>query len=242
MLCTVGLFAQSDAYAKARAAATAANPSQRIAAFDSLLATGKSSPELYLALGNAHVEAGALGSAILAYERGLRLNPGNEVIKNNLAFTRQQAGIERLALPDFFLARWWRGLGAALGAGTLFWLAMLFWWLAVAGAIAWYLRRDRMNEKQRFALLPGAGICLLLAVVCYAAGDSRNAFLNNDTEVVLTQNQADLRVAPGPQATLEKTLSQGLKMRVIDENQGYLKVVLDDGAQGWLPEDMVERI
>jgi hypothetical protein len=73
-------------------------------------------------------------------------------------------------------------------------------------------------------------------------GNSRNAWLENDQEAVLTAKIADLRVAPGPEATLEKALSQGLKLRLLDEFDGYVKVVLDNGKQGWLPAVAVEKI
>ena len=234
--------AQADKLADARKALTTEDARAQIAALDSLVATGAVSPDLYQALGNAHFNKGDYGKAILNYERGLRLKPASKALKNNLKFVRAEAGINRLELPDFFLARWWRAAGAALGAGTLFWLAIAFWWLAVAGAVMWFLRRKEMDEKRRFALLPAAVICLIVAVIFFSMGNSRNAWLDNDREAVLTAKIADLRVAPGPEATLEKPLNQGLKLRLLDEFDGYVKVALDDGKQGWLPVGAVEKI
>jgi len=228
--------------AEANAALRGTNAKAQIIALDSLLAAGKESPAAYQALGNAHFNTGEYGRAILNYERGLRLKPGHAGLTNNLRYVRAEAGINRLELPDFILARWWRGVGAALGAGTLFWLAMICWWLAVAGAVLWYLRREAMDEKRRFALLPGAVIALIFGVLFYSMGNSRNAWLANDKEAVLTAKIADLRVAPGADATLEKALTQGLKMRLLDEYDGYVKVSLDDGKQGWLPAETVEII
>jgi tetratricopeptide (TPR) repeat protein len=228
--------------AEANTALQGNNAKAQIVALDSLLATGKASPAAYQALGNAHFQNGEYGKAILSYERGLRLQPGHQALSNNLRYVRAEAGINRLELPDFILARWWRAVGAALGAGTLFWLAMICWWLAVAGSVLWYLRREEMDEKRRFALLPGAVIALILGVVFYSMGNSRNAWLANDREAVLTAKIADLRVAPGAEATLEKALTQGLKLRLLDERPGYVKVALDDGTQGWLPAETVEKI
>ncbi|TXF87051.1 hypothetical protein FUA23_18830 [Neolewinella aurantiaca] len=239
---TLTLVAQADKLTDAREALKSEDARAQIAALDSLVATGTASAELYQALGNAHFNNGDYGLAILNYERGLRLKPGSKELKNNLKYVRGEAGINRLELPDFFLARWWRSVGAALGAGTLFWLAMGFWWLAVAGAVLWFLRRKEMDEKRRFALLPGAVICLVVAAIFFSMGNSRNAWLENDREAVLTAKIADLRVAPGPEATLEKALSQGLKLRLLDEFDGYVKVALDDGKQGWLPAEAVEKI
>ncbi|MEL7162742.1 MAG: SH3 domain-containing protein, partial [Bacteroidota bacterium] len=191
---------------------------------------------------NAHFNAGDFGRAILNYERGLRLHPGNKALTNNLKFVRAEAGINRLELKGFFLKRWWESLGAFLGAGLTFWLAMACWWLAVAGAVVWYLRRQRMAEKSRFALLPLAGFFLVLAVLFFNLGNARNARLANDREAILMRNETDLRVAPGPEATLEESLSAGLKLRILDEFDGYVKIALDDGKQGWVPAESVERI
>ena len=239
---TLGIFAQGDQLTEARSALTGDDTPAKIAALDSLAATGAVSPGLYQALGNAHYRNGDYGKAVLNYERGLRLQPGNKELTNNLRFVRGEAGINRLELPDFFLARWWRAVGAALGANTLFWLAMVFWWLAVAGAVLWFLRRKQMDEKRRFALLPAAVVSLVVAAIFFSMGNSRNAWLENDREAVLTAKIADLRVAPGPEATLEKSLTQGLKLRLLDEFDGYVKVALDDGKQGWLPAETVEGI
>lgn len=241
-LLTFALSAQTDRLADARKALATDDARTQIAAFDSLANTEAVSPSLYQALGNAHFQNGDYGKAVLNYERGLRLKPGNKELKNNLKYVRGEAGINRLELSDFFLARWWRGVGAALGASTLFWLAIAFWWLAVAGAVMWFLRRKEMDEKRRFALLPVAVICLIIAVLFFGMGNSRNAWLDNDREAILTAKIADLRVAPGPEATLEKSLTQGLKLRLLDEFDGYVKVALDDGKQGWLPVDTVEKI
>ncbi|MEM1357471.1 MAG: tetratricopeptide repeat protein [Bacteroidota bacterium] len=234
------LLSQSAELTAARNALTAGEG--QVVAFDSLLNSGQPSAELYQALGNAHFEEGNFAKAILNYERGLRLQPGNKALKNNLKYVRAEAGINRLELKGFFLVRWWRAVGASLGAGACFWLAMVSWWLAVIGAMIWFLRRKRMEEKQRFALLPLAGILLGLAVLFFSLGNSRNNLLSNDREAILLSDNTDLRVAPGPDATLEESLNQGLKLRILDEFDGYVKVALDDGKQGWVPIGAVERI
>lgn len=240
VLLSLPMLAQSNALEAARNALKTGT--EQVAALDSLLADGQASPALYQALGNAHFEEGDFAKAILNYERGLRLQPGSKALKNNLKYVRAEAGINRLELKGFFLARWWRTVGATLGAGTCFWLAMFCWWLAVAGAVVWFLRRKNMEEKRRFALLPLAGMFLGLAILFFSLGNSRNSLLANDREAILLTDNTDLRVAPGPDATLEESLNQGLKLRILDEFDGYVKVSLDDGKQGWLPSSTVERI
>lgn len=238
----VSLSAQSTALTSARAALTDVDQDVRIAALDSLRATGSVSPALYLALGNAHYEDDRPGLAVLAYERGLRLAPGHDDLANNLRFVREDAGIEELRVRPFFVISWWRSVGALLGVGLSQWLALLLWVLAVAGATYWFLRHREMDEKQRFALLPAAVVCFLFAGLFYTLGDSRAAFLHNDREAILTARTASLRVAPGPAATLETELTEGTRIRILAEFDGYVKVALENGKQGYLPEESLERI
>ena len=188
----------------------------------------------YLAQGNAYYEVGDYGRAILAYERGLRLRPGHTDLRNNLAYVREEAGITEPPLPDFLLLRWWRVGGAALGATTAYVLALVWWWLAVAGALWWFLFRKTMAEQRRFALLPAAGLCLLLAIACYALGHHREAYLGQSDEAVLLAVVADLRVSPTPEASVEATLTGGLRLRITDRVGDYVKVLLADGRQGYL--------
>ncbi|WP_273445264.1 hypothetical protein [Neolewinella agarilytica] len=241
-LLSASAFAQEDRLAAAREAIASEDSRSAITALDSLRATGKQSPDLYQALGNAWFEQNKPGMAILNYERGLRLMPGHKGLKNNLKFVRAEAGINALELQEFFLVRWWRSAGAVLGASTCQWLALLFWALAVIGGVTWYLRRRDMDEKKRFALLPSAVAFLLIAGLFFAMGNSRLSWLSNDGEAVLTASSAELRVAPGADATLEETLPEGLKFRILDEFDDFIKISLEDGRQGWIPAAAMERI
>lgn len=233
------LSAQPAALTAARAALSATDPDRQLAALDSLRATGRESADLHLALGNAWFGKQRVGRAILHYERGLRLAPGRADLVNNLRFVRGEAGINTLAVRAFFLIRWWRWLGAALGVGLSQWIAMFCWWGAVAGAVFWYVKREAMDEKRRFALLPLAVGLLLLALFFYQLGGSRAAWLNDESVAVLTAPSAELRVAPGPAATRLQTLAEGEKLRILDAFDGYLKVARDNGEQGYVPAEVV---
>lgn len=242
LLLTSFVYGQSPELTAARLSLTVPDAELQIKALDSLRATGRVSADLYIALGNAYFNDEQPGLAILNYERGLRLKPGNADLRNNLKFVREEVGLGKLQIKEFFLVGWWQSVGAFLGSGLCQWLAIVFWWGAVAGAVVWFLRRKGMDEKKRFALLPMAAVGLVLATLFYSLGSSRADFVNNDKEAILIAKSADLRVAPGPDATLEESLSEGVKLRLIDEFDGYIKVALEDGSQGYLPAGSMEVI
>ncbi len=209
---------------------------------DSLETRGEVNADFYLSLGNARFESGAPGRAILAYERGLRLRPGNKDLANNLRFVREQTGLGVAAVPDFFLLRWWRIAGAALGTTFSYVLSLLFWWIAVAGCVWWILRRAGMEEKQRFTLLPAAAVAVCVAAAFFVLGQSRYTYLHQADEAVLVAPAATLRVSPTQAGSVEAELEQGYKLRIIDEVNGYVKVQLADGRQGYLLRSEIEVI
>lgn len=221
----------------------AEKPAAAAALYDSLRLQGLSSADMYLAQGNTYLAANDNGRAILAYERGLRLKPGHKALTNNLRFAETKLETVLVDLPGFFLQRWWKWLGSRLGVTTSYVLAIVLWWLAVGAFGLWFFKRAKLSDKRRFLLLPAATLALLLAVMFFSLSNSRLAELNRKDEAVLVSPSAPLRVAPGPEATLEQTLTAGQRLRIVDDfQQKYYKVVLRDGKQGWLSKNDLEII
>lgn len=236
------LSAQTDyTLGAAQAELQSGDYARAAAMLDSLEARGTVSPEFYLALGNAWYESGQFGRAILAYERGLRLRPGNADLDNNLRFVRREAGITAPELPEFMLLRWWRLFGAWLGVTGAYLAALLFWWLAVAGGVWWYLRRKQMEEKRRFALLPVALLMALISGGFILLAESRYAALNESSEAILL-NDSTLRVSPTADGSVEAELSPGHTLYITDRVNRFVKVQLPDGRQGYLPATDIEVI
>lgn len=242
---SIDLFAQEDTDWKAEAetALAAQDFSKAVIALEQLRKSGTVSPELYLAEGNAYYQTGDLGRSILAYERGLRLRPGNRDLKNNLTFVEGQLEQQLKDLPGFFLQRWWQWAGSRIGPTFATVLAVLCWWISVAAFALWYFKRAGFSDRRRFLLLPAAVTTAILAVVFYTLAQSRTAELERTDLAVLTAPQAEMRVAPGKEATVENRVSAGLRLRIVDTfKDEYVKVVLRDGKQGWLPVEAVEVI
>lgn len=218
-------------------------PAEAIGVIDSLVATGRVSPDLYLLQGNAYYELGQLGRAVLAYERGLRLRPTHKALKNNLAFVEANLPLVYPALPDFFLWRWWKIIGSWLGTTAAKILAIVAWWAAIALGAWWFFKREELSDRRRFLLLPAAFLCLLLAVFGYTQEQSRLKELGRTDQAVLIAPSSELRVAPDAKATLEREITEGLRLRILDNSrEKYVKVALRNGTQGWVPRADMEVI
>ncbi|NJO87425.1 MAG: SH3 domain-containing protein [Lewinella sp.] len=212
--------------------------------YDSLRLEGQVSAGLFLAQGNAYIAAGEPARAILAYERGLRLRPGHPSLANNRAYAETLLEQQLPALPEFILLRYWHWAASRLGIGAAQGLALALWWLGWALAAYYHWRSRSWPGRARRLLLSSAlGLALILAPLCYALGQSRAQTLARKDLAILLAENAELRVAPGPTASLEHTLSPGLMLKILDQvASGYIKVALADGRKGWLPAASVEII
>ena len=121
---------------RAQQAMAASDYASAVLAYEELTAAGYASTALYLNLGNAYLRQNDLGRAILAYERGLRLDPGAGDLRHNLdlAYRQQQDAVQ--STPTFFLVRWWRQWAGWLGVNGWGIVFLVLLWLSAAAFAA----------------------------------------------------------------------------------------------------------
>jgi len=211
-----------------------------IDAYEQVLAAGIVHEDLEYNLANAYVKADRLGPAILHYERALSLDPSQEDVQQNLKIVREAAasrwqdklqGEER----DAF---WVRALQLFSPGGlTLLFLAI---YTAMFGlALTVYLLPTGFL---RVSLLP-----LLVFAVVGTAGTGGlllgRWWLANRVErgVVLPDEMA---VKEGPDANYQTSflVHAGLRVRIVDHDQDWVKVQFANGLEGWTRERDVGRL
>ena len=113
-LLPLGVQATSRTHAKQNVASMAdeaykaADYATAIEHYESVLADGLASADLYYNLGNAYYRTGQMGRAILNYERALRLDPGMSDARENLALAENHT-VDRIAvLPSRPARKRWR--------------------------------------------------------------------------------------------------------------------------------------
>jgi tetratricopeptide (TPR) repeat protein len=204
---------------------------EAIADYEELRRRGARNALLERNLGNAHLLAGDLPRAILAYRRGLRLAPADRVLRRNLAHARARvlhlAGSGLGRPPDDLRPAW-----LLSAPRSLFALAVAAYACLWACLTRWYMvRRARWLVLAALALVVAAGPALLLVIEAHL--ESRRPV------VVIAANGVLLRKGHGRSfpPRFDTPLARGVEASLLFQRDGWLQIELSGGEVGWVHAD-----
>ena len=201
-----------------------------VAAYEELDRQKVISPDLFFNLGDSYYRRGNLGPAIWAFERAAALDPDDDDVRFNLEQARKAAtrrahdkieGEDRDPL-------WIRAV-TALSPSTETWLFVALY----LGLFASLGLRRRAGDDARPALgaaaaLLGAGALLSGALLLGRAHLERVPFAVILPDAAAVREGADLNY----RTSFE--LHAGLRVRLLEGDQDWLRIRLGNGLEGWV--------
>lgn len=204
-----------------------------------IVSKGYSGVPLYYNLANCYYRTGKVGYAVLYYEKALRLNPHDEDTKHNLVMAKRMIQGEIKPLPAFFIWKWLdtvRNIFTPDG-WTVFLTVIFFLILAMFGLFVFM--EDVIIKKFSFYM----GLFLVLLFISgLAALISSFTQTGRTDEKVVVASHVILRSEPDETSTEILKINEGNKIRAVEEDGDWLKVILPDGKTGWILSTGVEQI
>lgn len=203
--------------------------------FEQTAAAGEAGAALYYNLGSAYFQLGDMGRALLNYRRAQLDLPRDAALDLQIAIIRAS----RLNLPGeeadplTLLAL----SSSALTLAELAGLVLLLW----AGWHGLLLLRGLRPAWREALFLPLSGLTVLLAAGLLLLG-ARLYIENARPEAVVIADSAPVMSGPGPDYLNHFQLFAAAELRVLQEQNGWLRFVLPDGRQGWVEGSAVEYI
>ena len=208
--------------------------------YEGLTGLGYRDAAIYYNLGNAYMEDGDLGRAVLNYLRAEELSPRDPDIIVNLDLARSRTVDQLEAEGDSLLASA-ADFGRVWATPTEFAIAALLLW-AIAGVAAGILI-TRPAIRGRVVLRGGAVIAFVVMLVPLALLMSMLFSNPYENTGVVTARTVEVLGGPGPQYGEEFALHSGAQVRLVDSRHGWLQVALPGGElQGWLPSYALEAV
>ncbi len=205
--------------------------------YEQLMGAGVVSAQVLANAGNAAYKANDTGRAVLYYLRALRLDPRNDMARQNLALIepRTNAG----SSDDLYgVLRLW-----LLTIPTWLWIVIAE--IAFLGALALLLYgiwRARLIEE----MVPWgirAGGLLLIALLAAVGGALSATTDSSDGEAVVIADGSVTRLGPGERYLEQLSLPAGTLVELPDPpDQGWVRCRLKDGRTGFIRTESLERI
>ncbi len=201
-----------------------------------ILDAGVESGPLYYNLGNACFKQRRLGYAIYYWEKALEKLPVDREVRENLELANLLI-VDRLEIPEKppplkFLAR----AAGILTISQEIWL-LLALFIVCNALFACHL----LAKKPRHAFRALAG-CLAVGFLFLVAGGSlawKICERDYRKRGIVLEQKVDVRSGPGSENITVFTIHEGIKVRVIQSNNGWCQVSLPNGWNGWLQEECI---
>jgi len=217
----------------------AGNFQQAAAAYEKVLASGKTNWQVYYNLGNAYYKQRQYGKAILNYERALRLNRDSEDIDFNIDLANLSVTDRITPMPRSLAVIW---LDQAIHFFTIQIAAILtaiFWALLFSGVIIWMLARREVLKNRGRRLVWIAGSVWLIFALIFAWLAYERATVQ---EAIVLAPRVVARSSPAEGATEMFVLHEGVKVRLQENSGNWRRIRLADGKVGWLEATTIEEI
>ncbi|MDX1699772.1 MAG: tetratricopeptide repeat protein [Melioribacteraceae bacterium] len=212
---------------------------EAIESYESILRQGYLSSQLYYNLGNAHFRLGEIGKAILYYEKSLKLSPGNEDAAHNLKIANARTVDKIKEIPPIFIVKWWNILLATFTSSGWQIIIIVFYLLLLTCIAIYFLARNLQLQKISFIFGSLNIVAIILAVILFLSSLSRES--SNEYGILLT-SVVTAKISPDEQSNDAFVIHEGIKFKIEDELNDWVKIKLSDGKVGWLPVNTFEII
>ena len=229
-----------EGFEKANTYYLSENYSEAVETYETILASGSHSTELYFNLGNSYYKLNKIGPCILNYEKALLLSPNNERVLNNLDFARKMTVDKIETVPALNIFKSLEKMYHLFSLTGWAIMCIVFICLFIAFFIAYYLE-PKATKKRLFFILGSFSICLTIG--CFLIAHQKAEMKKNLKYAVVFSQESAVKLEPKLKSESIFFLHEGTKVMLIDFSNGYwTKIKLQDGRVGWISNDSLERI
>ncbi|MDF2433523.1 MAG: hypothetical protein JWP44_3154 [Mucilaginibacter sp.] len=222
----------NDYYAKAQY-------KEALNTYHKILDEGYQSSVVYFNMGNANYKLDDIPSALLYYEKARKLNPGDDDINFNIRFANLKTTDKIDAVPEFFLARWWRTFILSFSIETLSILSIVLMLVGSALLILYFFADAVLVKKASFYAAISLFFLGLLTV--FVAGRQLNYF-EDHREAIVFSSSVNVKSGPGERLNTLFIIHEGTKVNALETSNGWEKVRLANGNEGWIKATDVREI
>lgn len=207
--------------------------------YNGILESGITSDALLYNIGNSYFKLKDYPSAILYYEKALKLKPADEAIHHNLALANNMIVDKIEPMPEIFLKTWWRSFYNLLSADSWAWISVGLFALTLLLAFIYFV--SSRTTLRKFAFFAGLFI-LFLFIGSFGLASQKYYYTQNKNEAIVFIPTITVKSAPSVSTVDLFVLHEGTKVLLLDEVSGWNHIRIANGSTGWLPSNVLKGI
>ncbi|WP_151672598.1 tetratricopeptide repeat protein [Patiriisocius marinus] len=237
---SMSIFGQNDAlFEKGKEQYKTEQYADAIVSWKKILDAGEHSEAVYFNLGNAYYKLNKIGPSIYYYEKALQLDPDDKDVLTNLAFA-ENARIDAIEpLPKTIFSKWYASIANLFTFDGWAKLAILFIFLFVISFLLYYFGTIE-RRKRSFFIASMMSVFLFCGALTLAYLTS--ADVEKDVPAIIFTESVEIKSAPKMNSATAFILHEGTKVQVEALDGDWLKIVIADGKDGWIPATDLKKL
>jgi tetratricopeptide (TPR) repeat protein len=207
--------------------------------YESVLASGKQSSELYFNLGNSYYKLHKIAPAIYNFEKALQLNPNDEETKTNLDFARKMTIDDIKVIPKVGFTKLITDFTSRYHYNSWAWIVVIFAFVFLGFFVGYYFSGTTFKKRIFFTGMFVVLLGILLSV--FAAIFEKNRLANEKPAIVFAETVA---VKSEPKVASADTfiLHEGTKVYILESIANWKKIQLTDEITGWIDSESIKEL
>ena len=218
-------------FEQANTAYNAGSYDTALALYNRVIDSELESVSLYFNMGNAYYKMREYPMAIYCYEKALKLDPGNDDVRTNLAIANLAIVDKIEPVPQSFIVKGWNALKNCLSGRMWTLLSIVAFGLLLVSAFL-FLRARRIGWR-KLGFFVGILMLLVLALSVLFAAQQKQAFLTEDQAIIMSPT-VTVKSTPNEASVDLFVLHEGAKVQILDHADGWNKIRIANGSIGWL--------
>ena len=197
------------------------------------------SAELYYNIGNTYYKLDSIANSIFYFEKAKKISPMDRDILNNLGYAENmkidlieklpKSQIEnfQIYLFNLFSTNQWGYI-----------LLLLIWGFCILFSIYFLISNSRL-KKIFFSI---TSLFFLLIIVTFIIGTQKSIYDSSLIEAIVFEKQISVNDEPNDRSEVLFNLHEGTKVNIIEKLENWLKIKLENGAEGWIKSKGIKQI
>lgn len=212
---------------------------EAIEVYNEILDSGVESAEVYYNLGNSYYKSSNLPEAILNYERALLLSPNDKDVKYNLEMANMQVTDKLDTVGAFFLVSWFEDFKNTNKSDSWAIISIVAFVIAALMIGFFFLSRKSIIKQFSFGM---AIVLVAVSITAFNFAGSQKDKLTNRNTAIIFEPSVSIKSSPSFSGKDLFILHEGTKVEILEEVQGWNRIVISDGNDGWLPSSAIKTI